>query len=74
MHTPVTAFKGAISTLCALRFELSPSCSWQQLCKAQPMRGIPSLDRCPWKGPQDRPADIRCCSTSSCTHLFNHWP
>lgn len=35
MHTPVTAFKGATSTLCALRFELSPSCSWQQLCKAR---------------------------------------
>lgn len=35
MHTPVTAFKGATSRLCALGFELSPSCSWQQLCKAR---------------------------------------
>lgn len=54
MHTPVTAFKGASSTLSALKFQLSLLCSWQQHCKgqgqgskAQPMQGIPSLDRCP---------------------------
>lgn len=35
MHTPVTAFKGASSTLSALKFQLSLSCSWQQLCKGQ---------------------------------------